>query len=221
MLLLIANSNIFQHGKQHLPSALSLASELNTEQQQLWTTTQEGQWQGQCNSYVRSVPTWMSVSFTGSRGSNVVAALRLSSLWEMWDMSSPLDPRRIDLWGRNCTDMKLALDRTLNPDSLPIFRSAVTHVQCSQMCYKNCTEPNFKQPYVSMQTPQPCELFLLFHCSAAQMPSPSKQKKMYTVLVNIFSSSQNKVLHFLALVSKTKNSSPSDKSFNYPIVFWK
>jgi hypothetical protein len=41
----------------------------------------------------------MSVSFTGSRGSKVVAALRLSSLWEIWDMSSPLDPRRTDLYG--------------------------------------------------------------------------------------------------------------------------
>lgn len=42
-------------------------------------------------------PTWMSVSLTGSRGSNVVAALRLSSLCEMWKMSKPLEPRRIDL----------------------------------------------------------------------------------------------------------------------------
>lgn len=43
--------------------------------------------------------TWMSVSFTGSRGSKVVAALRLSNRWEMWEMSSPRDPRRTDLWG--------------------------------------------------------------------------------------------------------------------------
>lgn len=42
--------------------------------------------------------TWMSVSFTGSRGSKVVAALRLSKRWEMWDMSSPRDPRRTDLY---------------------------------------------------------------------------------------------------------------------------
>ena len=42
--------------------------------------------------------TWMSVSFTGSRGSKVVAALRLSNRCEMWDMSSPRDPRRTDLY---------------------------------------------------------------------------------------------------------------------------
>lgn len=29
----------------------------------------------------------------------MVAALRLSNLWEMWDMSSPRDPRRTDLYG--------------------------------------------------------------------------------------------------------------------------
>lgn len=41
--------------------------------------------------------TCISVSLTGSRGSKVVAALRVSSLWEMWKMSNPLEPRRIDL----------------------------------------------------------------------------------------------------------------------------
>lgn len=45
------------------------------------------------------VNTWMSVSFTGSRGSKVVAALRLSRRWEMWKMSRPLEPRRIELQG--------------------------------------------------------------------------------------------------------------------------
>lgn len=44
---------------------------------------------------------------------------------------------------------------------------------------------------------------------------------MYTILVNIFSSSQNKLLHILALVSKIENSSSSDRSFHYPIVFRK
>lgn len=43
------------------------------------------------------IHTCMSVSLTGSRGSKVVAALRLSNLWEMWKMSKPLEPRRIDL----------------------------------------------------------------------------------------------------------------------------
>lgn len=35
LLLLIANSNIFQHWKQHLPSTLPLANELNREQDNL------------------------------------------------------------------------------------------------------------------------------------------------------------------------------------------
>lgn len=48
-------------------------------------------------SQLQAALTWMSVSFTGSRGSKVVAALRLSNRWEMWDMSSPRDPRRTDL----------------------------------------------------------------------------------------------------------------------------
>lgn len=62
------------------------------------------------------IHTCMSVSLTGSRGSNVVAALRLSSLWEMWKMSKPLDPRRIDLRKRQSKSGKNEGDRRTNTD---------------------------------------------------------------------------------------------------------
>lgn len=96
--------------------------------------------------------------------------------------------------------------------------------QCSLLCYKKSKK--IPKLWIALCVSLASSALLnSFCCSTAVLHScqvlPERKKKIYSTLVNVFSSSQNKVLHFLALVPKFKNSSYSDTSSNHNIGFWK